>query len=247
MSEITMRTSAASLSVAGCSDATPPMRSAGNRAGRHCAFPACHTACSRRAASSPPALWPLIIAAAPGRIVETPATPAEPDAHIGRARTVHDATLRLVVQRNDEFGAIVGLTVQRLVRNDERGPRQCGWRDAIEHILRDGDAVKRGLGGVPAVDRDRGPAQARGGARHGRKHMRADRLVGIADRDRNLNGRIEHLALVRQRLMRVTPHVKLLGRAADEYRDRRARQPWLAWRPARHGAPAPAPLLGRLA
>src|SRR4249920_46566 len=109
------------------------MRSAGNRAGRHCAFPACHAACSRRAASSPPALWPLIIVAAPGRIVETPATPAEAevvtarDAEIGRARAVDDAALRLVVQRNDELRAIVGLAVQRLVRNDERGPRQCGW------------------------------------------------------------------------------------------------------------------------
>src|SRR5271157_4657739 len=132
------------------------MRSAGNRAGRHYAFPACHAACSRRAASSPPALWPLIIA--PGRIVETPATPAEEaevvtarDAEIGRARAVDDAALRLVVQRNDELRTIIGLAVQRLVRNDERGPRQCGWRDAIEHILREGDAVKRGLGDVPAV------------------------------------------------------------------------------------------------
>src|SRR5262249_50402676 len=105
------------------------------------------------------------------------------DADIGRARAVDDAALRLVVQRNDELRAIIGLAVQRLVRNDERGPRQYGWRDAIEHILRDGDAVKRGLGDVPAVDRDRGPAQAPVGARHGRKHMRADRLVGIADRD----------------------------------------------------------------
>src|SRR6202048_3584694 len=110
------------------------MRSAGNRAGRHCAFPACHAACSRRAASSPPALWPLIIA--PGRIVETPATPAEADADIGRARAVDDAALRLVVQRNDELRAIVGLAVQRLVRNDERGPRQCGWGGADEDILR---------------------------------------------------------------------------------------------------------------
>src|SRR5262249_49051208 len=152
-----------------------------------------HAACSRRAASSKPALWPLIIvpivlprivvlAAAPERIVKTPATPADAevvtahDADIGRARAVDDAALRLVVQRNDELGAIIGLAVQRLVRNDERGPRQYGWRDAIEHILWDGDAVKCGLGDVPAVDRDRGPAQAPVGARHGRKHMRADRL-----------------------------------------------------------------------
>src|SRR5262249_34939750 len=170
------------------------MRSAGNRGGCHYAFPACHAACSRRAAPSKPALWPLIIvpivlprivvlAAAPERIVETPPTPAKAevvaarDADIGRARAVDDAALRLVVQRNDELRAIIGLAMQRLVRNDERGPRQYGWRDAIEHILRDGDAVKRGLGDVPAVDRDHGPAQAPLGARHGRKHMRADRLV----------------------------------------------------------------------
>src|ERR1700738_2705800 len=84
----------------------------------------------RRAVSSPPALWPIIVA--PGRIVETPATPAEAevvtarDADIGRPRGVDDAALRLVVQRTDELRAIVGLAVQRLVRNDDRGPRQCG-------------------------------------------------------------------------------------------------------------------------
>src|SRR6516162_4166103 len=141
--------------VAGCSDARPPMRSAGNRAGCHYAFPACHPACSRRAASSKPALRPLIIvpivlprivvlAAAPERIVETPAEAevvTARDAEIGRARAVDDAALRLVVQRNDELRAIIGLAVQRLVRNYERGPRQCGWRDAIQHIVRDGDAV----------------------------------------------------------------------------------------------------------
>jgi hypothetical protein len=74
-------------------------------------------------------------------------------------------------------------------------------------------AARNGV--VPVVDRDRGPAQARVVARHCREHMRADRLVGIADRDRNLNGRIEHLAPVRPRLMCVAPHVKLLRRAAN--------------------------------
>ena len=55
--------------------------------------------------------------------------------------------------------------------------------------------------------------------------MSADRLVGIADRDRNLNGRIEYLATpVRRRLMRVASHVKLLRRAADKDRDRLERQ-----------------------
>src|SRR5499427_9255006 len=113
---------------------------------------------------SPQALWPLIIvpivlprivvlAAAPGRIVETPAIPTKAAVDIGRERAGDDAALRLVAQCHDELRAIVCLSVQRLVRNDERGPRHCGWRDAIEHILRDGDAVKRGLGVVPAVDR----------------------------------------------------------------------------------------------
>ena len=49
-------------------------------------------------------------------------------------------------------------------------------------------------------------------------------LVAIADRDRNLNGRIEHLAPVRPRLMRVAPHVKLLRRAANVNRDRLERE-----------------------
>src|SRR4029453_5152293 len=115
------------------------MRSAGNRGG--CYY---HAACSRRAASSKPALWPLIIvpivlprivvlAAAPERIVETPAPPAEAevvtarDADIGRARAGDDAALRLVVQRNDELRAIIGLAVQRLPPKKERGPERKSW------------------------------------------------------------------------------------------------------------------------
>jgi len=138
---------------------------------------------------------------------------------IDRRPAHQEAALGLVVEHRDELGAIVGLAAQRLVRDDDRGSRQCGRRDAIEHILRNGDAVERVLGVVPVVDRDRGPtqarAQARAVARHRREHMRADRLVGIADRDRSLNGRIEHLAPVWPRLMRVAPHVKLLRRAAN--------------------------------
>jgi hypothetical protein len=139
--------------------------------------------------------------------------------------------LRLIAQHGHELGAIVGLAAQRLVRDDDRGSRQCGRRDAIEHILRDGDAVERVLGVVAVVDRDRGPAQARVVARHRREHMRADPLVGIADRDRNLDARIEHLAAaVRRRLVRVAPHVKLLRRAADEDRRRLERELRLARR-----------------
>src|SRR6266436_9702181 len=65
---------------------------------------------------------------------------------IGRRPARHKAALRLVVQHRDELGAIVGLAAQRLVGDDDRGSRQCGRRDAIEHILRDGDAVERVLG-----------------------------------------------------------------------------------------------------
>src|SRR5262249_26317990 len=75
---------------------------------------------------------------------------------IDRRPARHKAALGLVVQHRDELGAIVGLAAQRLVRDDDRGSRQCSRRDAIEHILRDGDAVERALGVVPVVDRDRG-------------------------------------------------------------------------------------------
>src|SRR5258707_8058632 len=149
---------------------------------------------------------------------------------IDRRPARHEAALGLVVQRRDELGAIVGLAAQRLVRDNDRGSRQCSRRDAIEHILRDGDAVERVLGVVPVVDRDRGPAQARVVARHRREHMPAERLVGIADRDRNLDGRIEYLAPVRPLLMSVAPHVKLLRRAADVDRDRLERELRLARR-----------------
>src|SRR6266481_10124819 len=40
----------------------------------------------------------------------------------------HKAALGLVVQHRDELGAIVGLAAQRLVRDDDRGSRQCGPR-----------------------------------------------------------------------------------------------------------------------
>ncbi len=60
--------------------------------------------------------------------------------------------------------------------------------------------------------------------------MRADPLVGIADRNRNLNGSIEHLAPVWPLLMSLAPHVKLLRRAADVDRDRLERELRLARR-----------------
>jgi hypothetical protein len=88
------------------------------------------------------------------------------------------------VQRHHELRAIVSLAVQRLVRDDERGSRQCGGRDAIEHILRDANAVERGLGVVPAVDRDRGPAPAMLGvhdARFRRKLSPTRTCSGVAD------------------------------------------------------------------
>src|SRR5829696_7439826 len=62
--------------------------------------------------------------------------------HRGRARTRDEAALRLMAQNRDEFGAVVGLGAQRFVRDDDRGPRQGGRRDSIEHRLRDADAVE---------------------------------------------------------------------------------------------------------
>src|SRR5437879_5545392 len=87
---------------------------------------------------------------------------------ISRRPARYKAALGLITQHRDELGAIVGLAAQRLVRDDDRGSRRCGRRDAIEHLLRDGDAVERGLGVVAVVDRDRRPAQARPVARHRR-------------------------------------------------------------------------------
>src|SRR6476620_3201875 len=87
----------------------------------------------------------------------------------GRRPARNEAALGVVAQRRGELGAIVGRAAQRLVRDNNRGPWRCGRRDAIEHILRDGDAVERAPGVVPAVDRDRAPAQARVVARHRRE------------------------------------------------------------------------------
>src|SRR5262249_28974833 len=67
-----------------------------------------------------------------------------------------EAALGLVVQHRDKLGAIVGLGAQRLVRDDDRGSRQGGRRDATEDILRDGDAIQRILGIVGVIDRHRG-------------------------------------------------------------------------------------------
>src|SRR5262249_20205280 len=50
-----------------------------------------------------------------------------------------EAALRLVAQHRDELGAVVGFGAQGLVRDDDRGSRHRGRRDAVEHILRDGD------------------------------------------------------------------------------------------------------------
>jgi hypothetical protein len=92
----------------------------------------------------------------------------------------------------------------------------------IEHILRDADAVERGLGVrvVPAVDRDRGPGQTSVGTRHHREHMGADRLNLVTDRNGDLQVRLE-----------AAPHVEPLRRAADEDRERLEGKLCLACRP----------------
>src|SRR6185503_4276392 len=58
------------------------------------------------------------------------------DEDIGRGGLARDeAALRLIAQNRNELGAIVGLFAQRLIRDDDRGPRYRGRRDAIEHLL----------------------------------------------------------------------------------------------------------------
>jgi hypothetical protein len=103
---------------------------------------------SPRAASSlPPALSPLtvVLAAEPARkSVVVPGIAAR-DAYFGRGPAHCEAALWLVMQCHHKLRAIVSLAVQRLVRDDERGSRQCGGRDAIEHIFWNADTVERGL------------------------------------------------------------------------------------------------------
>src|SRR5262249_25463382 len=110
----------------------------------------------------------------------------------GRGLSGDEAALRLVAQHRNELGAVVGFLAQRLVGDDDRGSRQGTGRDAIEHLLRDGDAVERVLRVVGTVDRDRGPAQPGIVARHRGEDVRTDLPAGIADRDRNLDRGIEY-------------------------------------------------------
>src|SRR5471030_1039609 len=115
----------------------------------------------------PPALMPLtiVLAAARARIscwgvrialeikAEEVVASDVRDRGIGRRLARYKAALGLIAQHRDKLGAVVGLAAQRLVRDDDRGSRQCGRRDALEHLLRNDDAVERGLGVVRVVDR----------------------------------------------------------------------------------------------
>ena len=87
------------------------------------------------------------------------------DGVVGAAFAIFEAALRLVVQHHDELGAIIGFAAQRLIGNGDRGQRQRGRRDTVEHLPREGDAVERVLGVVAVVDRDFGPAQTGPAAR----------------------------------------------------------------------------------
>jgi len=85
-----------------------------------------------------------IVAACDGDIDRRPARH-----DIDRRPARRKAALGLVVQHRDKLGAIVGLAVQRLVRDDDRGSRHCGRRDAIKHILRDGMRSRASLASSP--------------------------------------------------------------------------------------------------
>src|SRR4029079_6462639 len=52
----------------------------------------------------------------------------------GRRLARDEATLGLIAQHRDKLGAIVGLGAQRLVRDDDRGSRQCSRSDAIDDL-----------------------------------------------------------------------------------------------------------------
>src|SRR4051794_7683390 len=152
---------------------------------------------------------------------------------IARSIAGGEATLGVVAEDRDELCAIIGFGAQGLVRDDDRRPRQCGRRDAIEHFARDRDAVKRAIGIVAVVDRYRTPAQTPAFPRHRCEYMRADRLAWIADLDRNLDARIEHFAAISYRLACGASHVELLRRTADVDRDRFEREICLVRGPGR--------------
>src|ERR1700739_2235239 len=65
------------------------------------------------------------VAAAPG-VARNGVTFRNPRRRLAR----DEAALGLVVEHRDELGAVVGLGTQRLVRDDDRGSRRGGRRDA---------------------------------------------------------------------------------------------------------------------
>jgi len=155
--------------------------------------------------------------------------------NIARSLAGDEATLGVAAEDCDELCAIVGLGAQGLVRDDDRRPRQCVRRAAVEHFPRDRDAVKRAAGVITVVDRYRTPAQARAFSRHRCEYMRADRLAWIADSNRNLDARIEHFAT-----MTLCAGILLVHRLLIDGRPRLHR----AWR--RHRRPqSPAGAVGQ--
>ncbi len=144
--------------------------------------------------------------------------------------------MRLAAQHGHELGALAGLGTQGLVRDDKGRSRRRRRHDAVQHLLRNDDAIERALCGarvgpdqfgvaaavcvrpslrldnstrMSLVQCDDGPAQARAGTPDRREHMRADRLVGIPDRNWDI-----------ENLLEAAPHIEPLRLAADEDRDR---------------------------
>src|SRR5215469_11715629 len=70
-----------------------------------------------------------IVAARKGAIDRAALGLVSRNGDIDRRPAHQEAALGLVVKHRDELGAIVGLAAQRLVRDDDRGSRQCSRRD----------------------------------------------------------------------------------------------------------------------
>src|SRR6516162_8029605 len=87
-------------------------------------------------AAAPPGIGRLGVPIALKKKAEAVVAPvvASRNADTDRRPAHQEAALGLVVEHRDELGVIVGLAAQRLVRDDDRGSRQCSRRDAIEHI-----------------------------------------------------------------------------------------------------------------
>src|SRR5215831_626490 len=178
-----------------------------------------------------------------------------PNFGLGTAVSGLDASLWLAAYEHHKLRVLTGLRAQRLVGDDQGRSWRRYFGDTIQYVLWDGDPVERRFPvawvgyhrfdaltavcmrrAVPlvrasicmsAIQRDHAPSRVDviAGAVDGGENLRADRTIGILDRDRALQDGLEAL-----------PDIKTLGLAANEDRYRLEVQRRLARRLGRHDA-----------